>query len=162
METIQALSWLQQYQPLPNDTEMTQEIADMYDQVRLHFIKNPDSQCIPLFLNSFGGRNGWGVYQLVEDVLRPYSAQEVLPHLLNSLQSPNVYVRQWSAYIASNLPDSCLIGPLSRLLADYDEDVKSGAIIALQQIQDERVKSILELYCENETDEDLRDLASTA
>jgi hypothetical protein len=158
MEVETALVWLGKHQPLPTDQEMVQEIADQFDEIRKLFLTHSDSRCIPLFLNVFGGRNGWGMYQLVEYVLLKYPTHEILPHLLEALKSPNQYVRQWCAQIASNFPDSSLVSPLATLLGDQDEDVKSGAVIALQEIQDIRVRSILEVYLEHEEDESLREL----
>lgn len=132
MKLKEALSWLENHQPLPNDKELTQEIADTYDLIRKYFMHRSDKKCIPLFLNSFGDRDGWGMYQLIEDALCLFSAQDVLPYLQESLQSHNPYVRQWSAYIASDFPSSSLISPLCKLLADEDYDVKAAAIIALK------------------------------
>ena len=159
MMTTEALAWLEQHQPLPNDQDLTPAQGQTYHQVMTHFLRHPDPRCIPLFLRSFGGRGGWGMYQLVEDVLLCYSPQEVLPHLLGSLASPQTHVRQWSAQVATHFPDASLVSPLARLLADKDEDVKSSAIIALLQIPEQRVASILAVYAENESDEDLRSLA---
>ena len=152
MNVNKALLWLSEHQPLPDDLKLTQEVAESYDKIRKFFLYNPDSRCIPLFLNSFGGRNGWGVYQLIEDVLRKYQPQEVLPHLVEGFKSSNLYVRHWSAEIAASFPDPCLVGPLSTLLADKDYDVKAAAIIALQQITDNRIPSIFEVYLQNEED----------
>lgn len=158
MEIEEALAWLSKHQPLPTDLEMTQEIADRFDEIRELFLTHSDSRCIPLFLNAFGGRNGWGMYQLIEHVLIKYPTHEILPPLVEALKSSNQYVRQWCAQIATYFPDSSLVSPLATLLADQEEDVKSAAIIALQEIQDVRVRSILEVYLEYEEDESLREL----
>jgi len=70
MTTSEALSFLQAHQPMPDDDVLDAhpEILQKYEEVRKYFVENPDPRCIELFLNSFGGWNGFGVYQLVEDV----------------------------------------------------------------------------------------------
>ncbi|SFF34810.1 HEAT repeat domain-containing protein [Spirosoma endophyticum] len=158
MDIEGALVWLGEHQPLPTDIEMTQEIADQFDEIRKLFLMHSDSRCIPLFLNAFGGRNGWGMYQLIGDVLKKYPSHEILPHLLEGLKSSNQYVKQWCAEIATSFPDPSLVSPLAALLGDQNYDVKSSTIIALQQIQDMRVRSILEVYYQHEEDESLREL----
>ncbi|WP_253947920.1 hypothetical protein [Paenibacillus ehimensis] len=73
--------------PLPKDSEERFDIIKKYDEVRIHFLNNPDPKCIPLFLNSFGEGSGIGVYQHIEDVLLKYSTEEVLPYLISALKS---------------------------------------------------------------------------
>ena len=70
----EALKFLEAYQPLPSDSELSKNIniLNIYNEVRKYFLTHYDPRCIPLFLNSFGGRNGFGVYQLIEDVLKCY------------------------------------------------------------------------------------------
>lgn len=52
---------------MPNDYDITQELINKYNNVRLYFSANPAEEAIPLFLQSFGEGDGFGVYQLVED-----------------------------------------------------------------------------------------------
>ncbi|UOR06463.1 HEAT repeat domain-containing protein [Hymenobacter aerilatus] len=159
MTTSEALAWLARHQPLPNDQDLTLQQGHTYHLLLEHFSRHPDPRCIPLFLHSFGGRNGNGLYQLVENVILHYSPSQVLPHLQRSLISAQVYVRQWSAQVATHFPDDSLISLLAHLLADEDGDVKSSTIIALLQIPGSRAASILAVYAENEPDVFLRDLA---
>lgn len=63
--------------------DLKQEMMQKYEEVRSYFIDNPDEQCVPLFLNSFGGKDGLGVYQMVEEVILMYDSEIVLPHILN-------------------------------------------------------------------------------
>ena len=72
MTVEQGLAFLNAYQPMPDDTELSEELVRAYDEVRRFFIEHPDARCIPLFLKSFGAGDGFGVYQLVEDVLRHF------------------------------------------------------------------------------------------
>lgn len=82
-----------------------------YDEVRRYFLKCPDVECIPLFLNSFGDTQtcAFGVYQLVEDVMREFSAANILPRLQAALRSKSPDVQYWSAQIACNFPDPSLV-----------------------------------------------------
>ncbi len=69
MNKVEALSFLKAHQPLPDDDLLKEEEIQKYNEVREYFINNPDEDCIPLFLNLFGGKDGLGVYELVEDVI---------------------------------------------------------------------------------------------
>lgn len=65
----EAISFLEEHQSMPKDDELKESEIKKYEEVRKYFLDNPDEQCIPLFLNSFGGKDGFGVYQMVEEVL---------------------------------------------------------------------------------------------
>lgn len=83
----EAFSFLKKHQPMPNDDKLKESEIKRYEEVREYFINNPDEKCIPLFLNSFGGKDGFGVYQMVEDVILMYDSKKVLPHLLKTFYS---------------------------------------------------------------------------
>jgi len=85
MTVDEGLAFLQTHQPMPDDTALSEELVRVYDEVRRLFIDHPDARCIPLFLTSFGDGDGFGVYQLVEDVLRHFSRDTVVPHLKKAL-----------------------------------------------------------------------------
>lgn len=78
MNDIEALDFLKQHQLMLSDLEIEKSIIDKYDEVRKYFLKNRNPECVQLFLNSFGEISGFGVYQLVEDVIRKYNADEVI------------------------------------------------------------------------------------
>ncbi len=162
MTKQEALDFLQKYQPMPKDEDLSEELINRYEEVRLYFESNPDEQCIPLFLNSFGDKDGFGVYQMVESVMLQYSSEQVLPHILKALNSPCEGVRYWSIQIASNYPSEVLFKPLIELLAEEDEDIKSAVIIALAQLAlndicvDEIIR-ILKEEIDKMEDEDSRD-----
>ena len=44
----EAISFLQEHQPMPKDNELSDEIINKYDEVREFFVNNPNNQCIPL------------------------------------------------------------------------------------------------------------------
>jgi hypothetical protein len=156
MTTNQALEFLSQYQPMPNDDNIDETLIGLYNDVRKYFLTNKDVRCIPLFLNSFGYINGHGVYQLVENVIAQYNQSEVLPYLIKSLQSNYYGVKYWSTQIASRFTSKELVLPISKLLTNEDFDIKYAALTALEQNEDH--SSVIEAiiaYIENETEEEL-------
>ncbi|WP_129692171.1 HEAT repeat domain-containing protein [Gottfriedia acidiceleris] len=154
MDIKQALSFLKEHQPLPSDEELDEETLRELDETRKYFIENPFLECIPLFLNVFGDGSGFGVYQLIEDVIVQFSNEEVVPHLLKSLQSDHKGVRYWSAQIALSFPDNQLIKPLSLLINEKESDIRYVAYTALGEIQDKLVLSILKSALRNEKEPD--------
>ena len=143
MTVDEGLAFLQTHQPMPEDTELSEELVRVYDEVRRLFIDHPDARCIPLFLTSFGDGDGFGVYQLVEDVLRHFSLGTVVPHLKKALTHGRRSIRYWNADIAANFPTAELLEPLAQLLREDDEDIRSAAAIALGQIRDTRAAGLL-------------------
>ena len=106
----EAFSFLKKHQPMPNDDKLKESEIKRYEEVREYFINNPDEKCIPLFLNSFGGKDGFGVYQMVEDVILMYDSKKVLPHLLKTFYSIYEGVKYWGIQIHQIFHQSvCLI-----------------------------------------------------
>jgi HEAT repeat protein len=143
MTRDEALDFLRSHQPMPDDEALSEELIRRYDEVRRHFIDYPDARCIPLFLNSFGEGDGFGVYQLVEDVLTRFPSQEVIPHLLTALSNSSRSVRYWVAEIAASFPDEQLVRPLSVFLTEGDEDLIAASVIALGQIKSREARASL-------------------
>jgi hypothetical protein len=158
MTKTQALEFLSNNQPMPDDNLLTKDVIDRYDQVRKWFLDNPDRDCIPLFLNSFGDGDGLGVYQLIGNVIRKFSSQEVVPHLISALSSKSPSVRYWSAQIAARFPEKELIEPLVKLLDDEDFGIRYMAVVALEQIGGESVQVALKNALDKEDDEDMVEL----
>lgn len=147
---MEAICFLKCHQPMPNDDELKEEEIMKYEEIRKFFIDNPDEQCIPLFLNSFGGKDGLGVYQMVEDVILMYNDKTVFPYILDSFNSSYDSVKYWSIQIASNFPNSRLFTPLVNLLKHEDIDIKFAAISALAQLALNKIETnrIIELIKE--------------
>ncbi|GAA4459360.1 hypothetical protein GCM10023189_32970 [Nibrella saemangeumensis] len=164
MTKSQAINFLKQHQPLPPDDYLSKDVSiiQTFDEVRNYFLGNPDKECIPYFLNCFGGDDGLGVYQLIEDVVLKYQASEVIPFLISALQSSNYFIRYWNTQIASLFPDPILLKPLAKILSEDSFDIKSAAIVAIEQVGSKKAKSILEVYREQEQDEELQSLAEEA
>lgn len=161
---LEALSFLKEHQPMPNDDKLKENEIKKYEEVRNYFISHPDEQCVPLFLNSFGGKDGLGVYQMVEDVILMYDSEIVLPHILETFDSKNEGVKYWGIQISSNFPSECLFNPLVRLLKSDDEDIKLATITAIAQlavnnIRKEEVIDILEKECKRILDKKIKEFA---
>ena len=159
---LEAISFLKQHQPMPNDKELEKNEIEKYEEVRRFFVDNPDEECIPLFLNSFGDKDGFGVYQMVEDVISMYEAEKVLPHILKALQNEHNGIKYWNVQIASNFPNERLFMPLSKLVLNEDVDIKMASISALAQLAmndicKAEVIDILKQVCEETDDEDVKD-----
>jgi len=71
------IDFLHKNQPMPQDENLSEEMITIYDDARRFFEHHPNKLCIPLFLNSFGERDGFGVYQLVENLIFMFPKEEV-------------------------------------------------------------------------------------
>ena len=158
MDTPAALAFLEAHQPMPDDADLDEGLIGEYDDVRRHFLQNLDERCIPLFLNSFGSGDGFGVYPLIEDVLAQFPPEKVVPHLAAALQSSHQSVRYWSAQIAAIFPDQELVSPLGRLLIDEEFDVRYAAVTALGQICSVESRIILSEHQQHEAEAEIADL----
>lgn len=157
MDKEQALSFLKENQPMPNDKNLNESLISVYDEVRRYFLANPDEECLPLFLNSFGEYGGMGVYQLVEDVILKFNHDKVVNCLLDALKSKFNGVKYWCAQICALFPDEKLINPLEKLLNDSNQDIRMSVITSLSQIQDEKVITILKNQLSVEEDDEVKD-----
>lgn len=158
MDKEKALNFLRKNQPMPNDENLNENLIGMYDEVRKYFLDNPDEECLPLFLNSFGEYDGMGVYQLVEDVILNFQHDEVVKYLLEALKSKYNGVKYWCTQICSLFPDRKLINPLVELINDSNEDIRMSVIISLTQIQDKKVLIILKEQLNVEKNDDVKNL----
>lgn len=134
MNIIEALNFLRSNQPMPDDQDLEEPLIQKYNEVREFFLAHPDERCVPLFLNSFGEGDGFGVYQLVEDVIRKFAPLVVVPYLADGLRSHRKSVRYWNAEIAAIFPSRELVEPLKALLRETEVDLRAAAVIALCQI----------------------------
>lgn len=158
MTTEEALEFLRAHQPLPPDRNLSQEVIDTYDEVRRHFTAKPDRRALPLFLQSFGDGNGFGVYQLVEDVFAQAPPDEAADALAKGLSSQRSSVRYWSAQIAAATPSPALAEPLLALVADESSDVRFAAISALELLNPPDLKARLRPAYDAERDSEVREL----
>jgi hypothetical protein len=150
-----ALSFLRSHQPLPADEDLSDDLIQEYDEVRRFFLQHPDPACIPLFLGSFGEGSGFGVYQLVEDVLLPLGPDQVVPHLSAALVSSCAGVRYWCAQIAGAIPDARLVPALFTVLGDPISDIRVEAAFALGRIGGAEVRDRLRALVDREADQEV-------
>jgi HEAT repeat protein len=158
MTRDEAYSFLRTHQPLPSDEHLSRELIESYDEVRKLFLVNPDVESLPLLLGSFGDGSGFGVYQLVEDVIAKLPREEIIPHLERALGSPHKGVRYWSTQFAGRFPDPRLVQSLAKILGESDYDLRYAAMTALEQIGNRSALALLKERLELEVEEDLRDL----
>jgi len=153
MNRERALAFLRQHQPMPRDAEISQELIEEYEAVRRYFLGHPDPESIPLLLGSFGDSDGFGVYQVVEDVFVLHSQDQVIPHLIGAVVSDVPSVRYWSTQIAADFPDPRMLVPLGNVLDDPDSDTRAAAVMALMGIDHPDVIPLLRARLDKETDE---------
>ena len=138
MNKSEALDFLQQHQPMPNDENITQDLIDRYDSARRYFISDPDKNAIMLFLRSFGDGDGLGVYQLVEDFFYKCKKSDVVESLKIVLEDEHVSdgVRYWCTQSAAAFADELLRPGISISKKSKNEDIRGAANIALNILDD--------------------------
>lgn len=136
MNRNEALSFLRAHQPMPDDSDLTQDLIDKYDEVRKFFINNPDNEAISLFLGSYGNGDGWGVYQVVEDVFYKCDPYYVTLEIKKILENPSVAsnIRYWVTQVSAAFPDTKLKKGLEISLNSDNEDIREAAKISLDMI----------------------------
>lgn len=162
MTAEEALQFLDEHSPLPDDDDLSDELIGQYDEVRKFFLENPDRRSIGPFLRSFGDGSGFGVYQMIEDVIKQFSAEDVLPHLRDALRSPHNGVRYWSLQMVSDFADDSLVPLVIENLTFDDENVRTAAADALSYIGNDDAINALETAIESEEDEDVREAMEEA
>jgi HEAT repeat protein len=122
MDTCEAVEFLRAHQPMPPDTELTEELITAWDAATNALAASTNPAVPSLILNSFGQGNGFGVYQIVDDVLRSLPRERVIAALRESLGSSVRSVRSWSMEMAMDFVDVSLIPPALQILDGPDED----------------------------------------
>lgn len=137
MNKKEALKFLESHQPMPSDNDLTQDLIDKYDDVRVFFVNNPDVDAIPLLMRSFGDGDGFGVYQLVEDVFDKCNFDDVIINISNILKDTSTVksVRYWVTQLAIAFSDRRLVDGLNISLQFDDEDIQFMAASALECIE---------------------------
>lgn len=138
MNRNEALSFLRDHQPMPDDDDLTQEVIDKYDEVRKFFTANPDKEVISLFLNSYGNGDGWGVYQLVEDVFYKCHRDDVVVEIKELLENPSIAdsVRYWVTQVSAAFSDVKLKKGLAISLKSKNEDIRDAAQLSIDMIDE--------------------------
>ena len=162
MTTPDALAFLQAHQPLPDDNGLEQrpDLMQTYHEVLQHLREHPDPQCIPLLLRSFGGWNGFGLYQTVEQVLYQFDEPRVVVALLQELEPPNWVnpcTLYWHVNLCTAFSHACLFDPLVVLLNHPLADIRYAVVYALSLQEAQRVVPVLQRQLAVEDDEDVTD-----
>jgi hypothetical protein len=159
MRTEDALAFLAQHQPMPDDSVLDDDTIRRYEEVRLHFVSHPDDRCVALLLNSFGDGNGFGVYQLVDDVLRGHPRTVVTAALRSAIGSPQASVRGWALQFAADFADRSMLSEFVRVLErSRVSDERFWAAVALKQVvsSSDSDLALVHRLASTETDKDVR------
>lgn len=160
MDKQSALAFLRSHQPMPPDPLISKELLDDYQDALEFFIKNPDAECVPLFLKSFGERDLFGNYSRVYEALRNLPTEKVIPCIREGLASEFRSVRYWNAQLAQDFPDSSFIDGLALLLQEDDVDNRYAAVSALSEIGSPSALRVLSDALSHEQDAEIRALLS--
>lgn len=138
MNRNEALSFLRNHQPMPDDDELTQEVIDKYDEARKLLTADPDKEVISLLLNSYGNGDGRGIYQLVEDVLYKCHRDDVIVEIKEILENPSIAdsVRYWVTQVSAAFSDVKLRKGLEISLKSKNEDIRDAAQLSIYMIDD--------------------------
>ncbi len=121
MDTDLALDFLAARQPMPTDDVLGEDEIRQFDAVRRHFIEHPDVRCIPLFLRSLPkGSSGYGVYQLLDDVLRVHPDAFVVDALDEAL-TVEMPSHEWVLELSLEYFDRRLLAHARRYAVQGDE-----------------------------------------
>jgi hypothetical protein len=138
MNKNNALLFLKQHQPLPSDSEMSENLISEFDDVRKFFIEHPCDEAIPLFLRCFGDGDGFGVYQLVEDVFYKIKLNTIKSFIKEALEDyslPNS-CKYWTIQISTAFPDNSYRKSLITALSSSNEDIREAAEFALSLLEE--------------------------
>jgi hypothetical protein len=152
----EVLAFLKSHQPLSQADELDAAVLAQLDEARRFCLRQPVPESIPYWLGVFGPGDGGGVYQLVEDLLAPFSVESIAEHLTGGLQSPHESVQYWCAQISATFPSARLLKPLSRVLAAGSRDTRDAAVTALESIGVEGAVAVLRDWLQNEPDAEIR------
>lgn len=160
MTTPEALAFLQAHQPMPDDERLNlqPELMLAYDEVRQHFVEHPDPRCVPLLLNSFGGWNGFGMYQMVEDVFFQLDEPLVTHALLTNLRDVtllNPCTLYWNVQLCLTFPHPGLVPALAQVLNHPLSNIRTVAVYALGQLEADTVAPLLRQQWAVEDDADV-------
>ena len=106
---------------MPPDDVLGEGEIRQFDAVRRHFIAHPDVRCIPLFLRSLPkGSSGFGVYQLLDDLLRVHPDAFVIEALDEALTG-EMPSHEWILELSLSYFDRRLLAHARRFALQGDE-----------------------------------------
>lgn len=122
MDVETALKFLGRHQPLPDDTELDDELIRLFEAARSLFEDVVDDRCVELLLHSFGEGTGFGAYQMVEVALANQDPAVVAEALPRAIGSDVASVRSWAVEIAAAYPEAGVREAVRSALPRLDED----------------------------------------
>ena len=126
MDKQSALEFLKSRQPMPDDGEITSELAQGYAQVAEFFTANPDAEALPLFFGSLTSGDGAGSFPLLEGVLLAADRSAAIKALCDALQNEHssAGARFWATLFSVNFICDEVVGALETSLKYASEDMK--------------------------------------
>ncbi|WP_245644986.1 HEAT repeat domain-containing protein [Peribacillus loiseleuriae] len=155
MNRDQALFILRKYSPMPDEEDLTEGMIDEFASAIEYFGDNPDPSYIEAIMMTFSLDDLYGVYDHAVDVLRNFTNEQVIPHLIEAIQNKHERRRYWGTEIAKFFPDEKLISSLSTCINDPNEEIRAYAIFALNCIGHKSVLPMLHERLAKEQDEEV-------
>lgn len=160
MTAAKCLSFLSANQPLPADADLSADIVNELDTVRLWLCDHPVPEALPLLLRVFGDGDGLGVYPLIEDTVARFPRDAVVAELAAVLEGSPDATRYWALQLASTFPSKSMVRPMCDLLPVLDHDSRLAALTALEAIGGDEARRCLSEWAQKEIDPELRALIS--
>ncbi|MCM3789127.1 HEAT repeat domain-containing protein [Domibacillus indicus] len=155
MNKDQALLGLKKYSPMPDEEGMTEEMLDEYADAINYFIEHPDPICITPIMMTFSLSESYGIYDHAVAVLESFSSDQIVPQLIEIIQSENEGKRYWGTQIAKSFPDERLVDSLLSCINDPNEEIRAYSIYALHYIGNKKVLPMLQERLDIEEDEEV-------
>ncbi|MEH7463131.1 HEAT repeat domain-containing protein [Bacillus thuringiensis] len=155
MNREQAIQILKKYSPMPDDKDLTEEMIDEYACAITYFEDNPHPSCIEPIMMTFNIDDCYGVYEHATCILREFSNDEVVPHLIKAIQDNHEGRRYWATDLAKFFPDVRLIDSLLTCIDDSNSEIRGYIVYALSKIGDKSVLSHLRNKLLNEHNEEV-------
>lgn len=157
MSIEEVLSFLRKHQPMPDDGAITNALIRKYDEIRVFLLDHYDERVVPLLLGSFGSGMGFGIYQLMDEVVRKYPADIVIPALDKELgkDSPGCW---WCLQMALDFSDRSLAHHFKRLLFSQSRDERFFAAANLEQIYGSDDRDVVEKAFMAESDAEVKEI----
>ena len=160
----EARTYLLQHQPMPSDSDITENEADTFIAILQFLEENPNPDFIPLLMGSVSSQTGLGMYEQIQFVLNQFSEGEVVPHVRVLLQSPNPGARSWAVGWALEFPSSTYLKAINEILhSPEDDDSHYLAVAVLERLciehQSENAMYMIEAAISLEIGTEARELA---
>lgn len=124
-------------------------------RAQLYFENNPHPSYIEPIIMTFSVGDCYGVNEHATCILREFSNDEIVPHLITAIQDSHGGRRYWGKELAIFFPDVRLISSLLTCIDDSNGDIRGYAVYALSKIGDKSVLPILHNKLLSEHDEEV-------